>query len=135
LRGSVTYFIETEPGSKDEKIINFTLPLNLAMFIVSAPCTEEQFTKLIASNNLESSSTLTLPLSSPADQCIEQFSTNFKLTVVERIGGAVSLYGKTSRDDELCVLMKLNGNISIDIKGSDSQLVNSFVDLVNSAKL
>lgn len=135
LRGSVTYFIDNPDGGKDEKIINFSLPLNLALFIVSAPCSESQFTELIASNSLGAAGSISLPLSSSNDECVEHFSTRFKLTLVERVEGAASLYGKTARDDELCVLMKLNGSISIEIKGSDQQLVNSFVDLVNSAKL
>ena len=135
VKGSVTYFIDNESGSKDEKMINFSLPLNLVLFIVPTPLDTDGFSNLIASNRLDNSASLSLPLKKSQDEYLGYFRDSCRLTVVEQIGGAVSLYGKTARDDEMCVLVKVNGSVSVDIKGSDQQLINSFIDLITSGKL
>ena len=135
LKGSVTYFVDNGAGSKDEKMINFALPLSLVLFMVSTPLDSDEFSSLIASNRLDKTSSLSLPLKKSQDEFVACFRDSYRLSVVEQIGGAVSFYGKTARDDEMCVLLKVNGNVNVDIKATDQQLVNSFIDLINSGKL
>ena len=117
-------------------MVNFSLSLDLTHFMVpNVTCSIKKFEGVMTEGRLDKNSATTIPLPDiPPPDFIALFCSRFKMAVVEQVGGAASLYGCTVRSDEICVLLKFNGSLTVNIKGNDQLLLNSFVDLVNSTK-
>ena len=76
---------------------------------------------------------MTVSLGMLQEEYIEVLRSDYRLVLVEETEDAASFYVRTARDDKLAVLVKFGGDkVVVSVKGTDQQLVNSFVDLVNS---
>lgn len=67
------------------------------------------------------------------NQVINWFSTILHLVLVERVGETASLYGSTSSSEQLCLLVKANGNnVSVEAKCTSQILVDNLISEIKS---
>ena len=135
VKGSVTYYIIRSPTDLIEKIINFTLSFPVSMYVVPTPCTSANFMRIIGGGNLHGVDGIVLP-SSDFDIAAKTICSKLNLCVVEQVGESVSLFGKTTSDDALCLLVKqVSAGVHVAVKSTSQQLAGNTADLLRAIQL
>ncbi|XP_065844476.1 AP-3 complex subunit delta-1-like [Oscarella lobularis] len=131
LRGTLTYMIKRSDGATSEKL-DFKLSFPCSGFIYSATCDGKEFSELLSGGKLCEAQTLKIKLtkSSSFAHALRRACTLFKLSVIERVEGSASLYGRTIQKHHVCVLVKMvdDSEVSVSGKCSDSMLISQLLN-------
>ncbi|UYV70621.1 AP3D1 [Cordylochernes scorpioides] len=158
LRGTLSYILQSdkwclqEEGGTTQDKLDFTLHLPVSTYLLSSLDRRESFSELLSGSELNASSTLTVALPEKLEfsQALSRLCFHARFTVVEQVGLSASLYSRSIQDHHLCLLLKLlvsssgpcpaqrtiplcaqsSNRISVDAKGSNSQLLSSIMDEV-----
>eukprot|EP00795_Rhopilema_esculentum_P004963 gene4963-21309_t len=135
LRGTITYIAKGEDGSTSEKI-DFKINFPVSSFIVATTVDRGYFANLLAGGTLTEKQSASLQVSNDIefDDVIRKICSEIHASVVERIEMSASVYGYTIQHHEILLLVKQKGNdsISVDIKGTDFQLLSSILNEIKN---
>lgn len=110
LRGTLTFMVESCSGTSQEKL-DFRMLLPCSSFMVGEVSQGDQLTELLQSGQLTARVQRDLPdRGDPAEieKTLGMICKRCRLTLVERIENAASLYGHSLKGHHVCLLIKFN---------------------------
>ncbi|CAI2347003.1 unnamed protein product [Caenorhabditis sp. 36 PRJEB53466] len=129
MRGTVTYFIVDEEGTRDDKL-DLRLPLPATTFVLpNSSIRKDDYSALLASDDVDFAASLSVKSSAMRlKQTLTHIVRRAHFCVVEETPKAASLFGRTVAGQPVCLLVKkTTDGIQIDGKAGDEQLIQSIV--------
>lgn len=135
LRGTTTYMVKSESGTTGEKV-DFRIHLPCSVFICPVPCAQDRFSSLLSGGSLCETQSAKVKLANVRDfaDALTLVSGSLHMVVVEKIEDSASLYGCSIAQHHVCLLVKAQGGgvLSVNVKGSESQLVSNILDEIKA---
>ncbi|XP_076811887.1 AP-3 complex subunit delta-1-like isoform X4 [Clavelina lepadiformis] len=137
MRGTVTYMVQDQEHTKQEKL-DFKLHLPCSAYLVTTPFSSvflfsfsNHFTKLLTSGDVPDKASVKVDSKGiPLDHVLQKLCFFLKLSVVEQVGDSASLYSSSIQHHHICLLVKAaaNGFISVDGKSNNASLLSNIMD-------
>lgn len=126
IRGTLSYILQNKEGSTEDKL-DFWLLIPVTAFIYPAQLSGSlSFTELLSSGSLEykHSDSLPLPAAVNFSQALHVICSRCHLSVMEKMDGAASLYGRCGPAGHICALLKQApaSGLSVELKTSVAAL-------------
>uniref|UniRef100_A0A914ZL92 AP-3 complex subunit delta domain-containing protein n=2 Tax=Parascaris TaxID=6254 RepID=A0A914ZL92_PARUN len=135
LRGTVTYFVEGNEGTSQDKV-DFRILLPTIAFTVPATIGRDAFEVLLASGDVDFKSSTQFSTSLCWADVLKKITFFGHCSVVERHNCSASLYAHTIKAEPICLLVKQQGErVQIDGRSGDQQLIYAMVDELRDAVL
>ncbi|XP_063986476.1 AP-3 complex subunit delta-1 [Diachasmimorpha longicaudata] len=132
LRGSLSYFVEGSLGMVQEKL-DFVLKFTCCDFMAGNIPQGDVLTELLGGDQLQYKTRNSVDVSLNLRQAVEMACQRCKLTLVEQIDDAASLYGHSLMGHHVCLLLKkkssdMSSSLSIEGKGDNNSLLSGIVE-------
>ncbi|XP_072172956.1 AP-3 complex subunit delta-1-like [Diadema setosum] len=134
LKGTLTYMVKDDSGATSEKI-DFKVLLPVSSYMLATPCSREQYAELLGQGDLSAKNSFTTPPGG-ADFGLVLARVCFfcHMVVVERVERTASLFSRSMKGHQACVLLKATpgGGLSVDGKSNDSSLLSNYMDEIKA---
>ncbi|XP_015121672.1 AP-3 complex subunit delta-1 isoform X2 [Diachasma alloeum] len=131
LRGSLSYFVESSLGMVQEKL-DFVLKFSCCDFLAGNLPPGDALTDLLGSDQLQYKTTNSVDVAENLGSVLEAVCQRCKLTLVEQVDDAASLYGHSLMGHHVCLLLKkssdMSSSLSIEGKGDNNSLLSGIVE-------
>uniref|UniRef100_A0A914C768 AP-3 complex subunit delta n=3 Tax=Acrobeloides nanus TaxID=290746 RepID=A0A914C768_9BILA len=128
IRGSMTYFIEQDDGTKHEEKVDFTLHFPCIRFFKFATIGSTSYGIIWSKDELKCSSSEKCTSEKSLKEIVNEINAVANFSVVELVEDEASLYAHDYSDQPVCVLAKKTGpHCQIMIKCMDQNIAQSAV--------
>ncbi|XP_005107703.1 AP-3 complex subunit delta-1 isoform X2 [Aplysia californica] len=133
LRGTLTYILKSPDSSTQDKV-DFKISLPCSTYLVSTPCTSEEFAALLSNGELEEkASTKFSAVDAQLSPMLARVCFYLHFRVVEQVESSASLYSRSIQGHPVCLLVKLvDGTLSVEGKSSNQTFLSNVVEDVKT---
>lgn len=114
LRGTLTYMVQYSKDTMQEKL-DFTLRLPCSSFIVGRISHNDILTELLKSGQLLHKLRSEVTACKDLNNVLQNICSTCHLTLVEQIDGTASLYGQSLKGHHVCLLIKQNVSLHLNL--------------------
>ncbi|CAF3775931.1 unnamed protein product [Adineta steineri] len=136
LKTTLTYSIHKSSNENQTETIEFKLDLPCSQFLRKKTLNPDAFADLMGSGTLTSQSHISIPSSSQDfSSIIKTICQSYRLTVVDQINSAASLYSESILGHPVALLFKSSNSqngISIDGKSSETHFLSNLMEEIKS---
>jgi hypothetical protein len=132
LKTTLTYSIHNSSNENQTDTIEFKLDLPCSQYLTKKNLNSDAFADLMSSGTLTSQSHISIPSSSQDfASLIKTICQSYRLTVVDQINSAASLYSETILGQPIALLFKSTNpqnGISIDGKSTETNFLSNLME-------
>ncbi|KAK6617430.1 hypothetical protein RUM43_014439 [Polyplax serrata] len=133
IRGTLTYKYQNSEGISTQDKIDLWLRFPISSLFSNYTASQMEYSGLLAGGSLIGKQTFHVENQS-FSQVLHQICDRCKLKLIEQIGDTASLFSRTLTGQNVCILLKSNGNggVSIDAKSESEVLLSSLLEEIKS---
>ncbi|XP_054274648.1 AP-3 complex subunit delta-1-like [Macrosteles quadrilineatus] len=130
VRGTLTYIHQVQDGSAVQDKVDFWLQVGVTAFLRDTKISQDAFSSLLSEGQLTHQSSITLRPVVARDfpQMVSLVSSKCRLTVVEQVDQAASLFTTSLSGHQVCLLVKSDPQqLTVQAKSSSESLAQSLL--------